>query len=773
MASRDMASRDMASRDLASRDIASRDLASRDLASRDMSSGAGLLDDLDPAQRAAVTTEGQPLCILAGAGSGKTRVLTRRIAYRAATGSLLPAHVLALTFTRRAATELNRRLVAVGVRDRVAAGTFHATAWAQLRGLWADRGEWAPTLLDQKVRVLHALLPRRGGGEIASADVAAEIEWAKARMIDPDAYQAAVAASGRRPPLPADAIASVYDRYETEKQRRRLVDFDDLVLLCAEALETDTGFAAAQRWRFRHLFVDEFQDVNPAQQRLVEGWRGGRPDLCVVGDPDQAIYAWNGADPSYLTGFGSRLAGATVVHLDRNYRSSPQILAVANAVLDTRRAPGALDLRPTLAAGVNPDVIAFPTDADEAAGVARALRRHHGSGRPWCEQAVLARTRAQLVIFEEALRATGVPCRLRGTASFLARPEVAESVADLRRRPPGSPLAAAVADLRLAARSLIPAGGTGADAGELEAPGELEMAEADEGSTSGPAAERQASLQELVRMMGEQLALDPRAPVGGFLSWLTAALRGDNPVAGGDAVTLSTFHAAKGLEWPVVFLTGLEQGLVPVGRAATPEARAEERRLFYVAITRAQRELHCSWAERRRFGTHTMARSPSPWLATVEAVVESLAASASAATAEGGTTDWREHLDRSRTQVRGPATGAQMRGPASGARARGSTSGARARGSTSGARARGSNGVDVGERADPAMLAALRSWRAGAARAAGVPAFVVLHDATLAVVAEARPGDRGALLALPGVGPVKADRYGEALLAVVAAVGAA
>ncbi len=708
--------------------------------------GTGLLEDLDPAQREAVTTEGQPLCILAGAGSGKTRVLTRRIAYRAATGSVMPSHVLALTFTRRAASELNRRLSALGVRDRVAAGTFHATAWAQLRGLWSDRDERAPSLLDQKVRVLHALLPRQGATDVSPADVAGEIEWAKARMIGPEGYEQAVTASGRRPSLPADAMASVYDRYEQEKRRRHLVDFDDLVLLCAEALENDARFAAAQRWRFRHLFVDEFQDVNPAQFRLVEGWRGGRPDLCVVGDPDQAIYAWNGADPSHLTGFATRLSGATVVHLDRNYRSSPEIVAVANAVLDTRRAPGALDLRPTLAAGPVPDVVSFPTDSDEASGVARALRRHHGAGRPWSEQAVLARTRAQLVIFEEALRAAGVPCRLRGAASFLTRPEVVEAVADLRRRPPGSPLAAAVADLRLVTR--------GSDAADGPLSASTEGAEATtegaEATAAGEAAERQASLQELVRMMGEQLALDPRAPVGGFLTWLSAALRGDDPDAGGGAVTLSTFHAAKGLEWPVVFLTGLEQGLVPVGRATTPEARAEERRLLYVAVTRAQRELHCSWAERRCFGAHTMARAPSPWLATVEAAVGAL--SATTAPGPDGGTQWREHLDRTRAHVRnldGGRTGRPLGGVRVGA------------------------GVEVGERADPAMLAALRSWRAGAARAAGVPAFVVLHDATLAVVAEARPCDRGALLALPGVGPVKADRYGEALLAVVAGGGRA
>jgi len=692
--------------------------------------GSALLRDLDPAQLEAVTTEASPLCILAGAGSGKTRVLTRRIAHRVATGSALPGHVLALTFTRRAASELNRRLAAVGVRDRVAAGTFHATAWAQLRGLWADREERAPRLLDHKARVLHALLPRSSGTgrssgpDLTVAEVAAEIEWAKARMIVPAGYGEALAATGRRPGMPAAVLAAIYQRYEDEKRRRRLVDFDDLVILCAEALETDAGFAAAQRWRFRHLFVDEFQDVNPAQYRLLEGWRGGRGDLCVVGDPDQAIYAWNGADPSYLTAFATRLPGAGVVHLDRNYRSTPQIVAVANAVLHTRRAAGACDLRATLAAGKLPGVVAYGTDAEEASGVARALRRHHGTGRPWCEQAVLARTRAQLVIFEEALRAAGVPCRLRGAATFLDRPEVAEAVAELRLRPPGIPLAAAVADVRLAA------GAAGAEPEEA----------ADGRPSADSDAERQASLRELARMMGEQLALDPRMPVAGFLAWLGATMRSDDSDAGGDAVTLSTFHAAKGLEWPVVFLAGLEQGLVPVGRAITPEARAEERRLLYVAVTRAQRELHCSWAERRRFGSHTMARAPSPWLADVEAVVETMA-QPHADTAGGA---WRRHLDNSRAQVRGLHGGRAS-----------------------------PRGVEVGERADPAMMAALRSWRAGAARAAGVPAFVVLHDATLAVVAEARPGDRGELLALPGMGPVKAERYGDALLAVVARAGVA
>jgi DNA helicase-2/ATP-dependent DNA helicase PcrA len=656
-----------------------------------------LLHGLDAGQRHAVTVDAHPLCILAGAGSGKTRVLTRRIAHRIANGSALAPHVLALTFTRKAASELGRRLAALGVRDRVAAGTFHAIAYAQLRRRWADGGEWAPTLLDHKARVLLSLLPRRPGVDVRPAELAVEIEWAKARLVAPEQYEAAVAAAGRRPPLPAGVVASIYGRYEQEKRRRRLVDFDDLVLLCAEALESDARFAAGQRWRFRHLFVDEFQDVNPAQLRLLEGWRGGRDDLCVVGDPDQAIYAWNGADPTALTRFPGRFPGATVVHLDRTYRSSPQIVAVANAVLDGWRAPGARALCPTRAAGSVPVVTAHGGERHEAAAVARSLRNQHTGGRSWSEMAVLARTRAQLVLFEESLRSAGIPFRLRGASTFLERPSVRAAVGELRSASAHAPLSATLADLQEAGRP-------------------------------------DDDLEELGRMMAEQLTLDPGASVGGFLAWLKTAVPSE-PAGDVDAVDLATFHASKGLEWQVVFLVGLEAGLVPVEHADTPEARAEERRLLYVAVTRAATELHCSWAERRAFGTRTVARAPSPWLATVEAAVAALAG------AEADV-DWRRLLDDIRERVRaGPVLA-----PGSG----------------------GSGRPRLGERADPAVLAALRSWRAATARAVGVPAFVVLHDNTLAAVAEARPADHDALLAVPGMGPVRTERYGQALLEVVA-----
>ena len=654
-----------------------------------------ILDGLDPAQHEAVVSEASPLCILAGAGSGKTRVLTRRVAWRVREGTADPRHVLVVTFTRKAAGELAGRLGALGIRDQVASGTFHALAYGQLRRWWADRGERAPTLLERKVRLLAPLLPRGHNATVQPVDVATEIEWAKARMVVPDQYEREAARAGRTPPLPAAIIASIFERYEHEKQQRGVVDFDDLLVLCARALETDREFAAGQRWRFRHLFVDEFQDVNPAQFRLLEGWRGDRSDLCVVGDPNQAIFSWNGADVGFLTGFARHFPGATVVRLDANYRSSPEILAVANAVLgDDAR------LRANRPAATAPTVSCHTSDREEARAIARAMRGRHSPALPWFHQAVLTRTNAQLVLFEEALRAAQVPYRVKGRGAFLDQPEVRQALLELRRQPAATPLLSAMTDVE----ELLAVGG---------------------------ADERRHELDALVRLAREHAASDPGATIGSFGAWLVATVRGDQPDQGGDAVTLATFHAAKGLEWPVVFVAGLERGFVPIGHADSAEERAEERRLLYVAVTRAERELHCSWAERRTFGSRAHTRTASPWLEPIEATLKALAGG-------GDGTEWRQHLRDGRATIK--------------------RAGARA------SRAK----VDVGINADPAMYQALKTWRSATARASGVPAFVIFHDTTLAAVAEAKPRDRRSLLALPGMGPVKADRYGAALLAVVA-----
>lgn len=686
----------------------------------------GLLDGLNPAQSAAVTSAARPLGILAGAGSGKTRVLTRRIAYRVAEGSADPARVLALTFTRKAAGELSRRLGRLGVRERIATGTFHAIAYAQLRQWWDDTGQRPPQLAQSKMRIVAPLVTARRSNGVQPVDVVSEIEWAKARLITPEAYTGEVSRLERKPPLGVEAMADVYARYEEEKRKRGVVDFDDLLVRCVHALESDKEFATRQRWRFRHLFVDEFQDVNPAQYRLLEGWLGVERDafttepvdLCVVGDPNQAIYAWNGADPTFLTRFSTRFPKAEIVRLDDNYRSTPQILTVADAVLGL----GQRDSRPLRANrsdGPIPTVTGYASDVDEARAIARAVRDHHSPRVPWKHMAVLMRTNAQALLFEEAFRAAGIPLRVRGGGMFLQQAEVKSALEELRHAPASSPFQSRVSDLEEIA------------------------AEAESKGTVGPEGtnERAANLDGLVRLAHEYIAIEPTGTTSGFLQWINGVItsRYDEPDQGGNLVEIATFHRAKGLEWPIVFVAGLERGYVPIGQADHQDAWDEERRLLYVAVTRAEEELHCSWARTRTFGSRTTNRNESPWVANIEAARASLA--------DPSQGDWQAQLRAQRERL----------------------SAAKAAG-VPGIRGTKGAAIEVGARADPSVLEALKKWRANEARASGMPAFVICHDTTLAAVAEARPADRAGLLALPGMGPVKVGRYGDGLLAVVASM---
>ena len=547
-------------------------------------------EQFDPAQWAAVTSEASPLCILAAAGSGKTRVLTARIAHRLAIGVADRRHVLALTFTRRAAGELRARLGRLGVDPDVTAGTFHAVAFTLLRRWAADHSKAMPRVVRNARSHLVRLV-----GEAAAEEVANEIAWAKARRLSPGEY----AAAGRRTTLPADDIAAAFAAYQTSLRRAGVLDFDDLLLRCTRVIEEDDRFAAAQRWRFRHLFVDEYQDLNPAQFRLLRAWLGDNLDLTVVGDPNQAVYGWNGADPELLHRFPEHFPTAEVVHLDTSYRCPPEVLAVAATVLPPGRVGGASPPRPPRHGGrpapAVPTVRRFDTEYAEAVGVARALRLAHAPGTRWADLAVLARTNAQLVVVEEALRRASIP----HTSSFrtaLQDDDSREALAWLARTPAAVPLSSALADL-----------------------GDLDV----------------APLRELGR---EYAALDPAPSVEGFLGWLRTVLRGWEAAAPQNAVALATFHRAKGLEWKTVFVVGLEDGLVPIVRAD----EAEERRLLYVALTRATREVHCSWAEQRR----GIRRSPSPWLAAIER-----ACADQAATRHRHAADWRAHLADSRARL--------------------------------------------------------------------------------------------------------------------------
>jgi DNA helicase-2/ATP-dependent DNA helicase PcrA len=648
-----------------------------------------LLHDLDEAQRRAVTSPARPLAIVAPAGSGKTRVLTRRIAWRVASGDADAGHVLALTFTRRAAGEMRDRLTRLGLRSGVATGTFHGVALAQLRARWADEGRSPPTLLARKGPVLAGVV---AGGSVPVSALAAEIEWAKARLVGPDGYAEAVAATRRRAPAPPDRIAALYRSYEEEKQRARMVDFDDLLRACCQALETDPKFAAAQRWRFRHVFVDEFQDVNPLQLALLEAWRGTSTDLCVVGDPHQAIYGWNGADAGFLMRFRRLYPSADVVVLDGNYRSTPQILDAAAGVL--RRA-GVEEryVRPARPDGPQVRLQRHSTDRAEAVAVARAVRDARAPRTPWSAQAILVRTHTQIELIAEALRGAAIPHRVRGGESRLDRPAVRAAV-DLLRRSPG-PLAACLPDVDALA--------------DGDGNGEPETAEVAE------------DIGLVVRLAHDHLRLDPAAAASGFVAWLVATLQAEGGDDGRDAVTVATFHAAKGLEWPLVHLAGLEDGLVPITHARTASRREEEARLLYVAMTRAADELRCTWAAERVVGGKPVDRRLTPWL---RGLADGQRADPVALARPA--TDWRERLADQRSVLAAAAP-----------------------------------------RVSPG-LAALRAWREDQARAARVEPAALLDDRLLEMIADARPATHDELVAVPGMGPLLAARVGDGLLAALA-----
>ncbi len=672
-----------------------------------------LLDGLDPEQARAVTTTASPLCILAPAGSGKTRVLTRRIAHRIATGETDPSHILALTFTRKAAGELRDRLRRLGARDGVLAGTFHSVAYAQLRSRWADHRKPPPTLLDRKSKLLGPLLPaelRRDRSRIAG-EVASEIEWAKARMVGPDAYPSAVVALGRTPPLSTEVVAASYQAYERAKADAGLIDFDDLLGLCIAALEADKPFAAAQRWRFRHLFVDELQDVNPLQFRLLEAWRDGRDDACAVGDPQQSIYGWNGADPRFLLDIAQHWRGVEVIELQRSYRSTPEILAAAAAVLRQGRQP----VRPIVAArqpGPSVHLSGHDDGRAEAVAVANAVRLAHRPGRPWSDQAILVRTHSQTALLAEALRDANIPHRVRGGA-LLERPSVRRIVHGMRSA--RAPLHVVIADLEAELahrRGLANDEPTALD----EPAAEATMERGDDDLTA---------LDQVIDLGHDFLRLDPGGRVPAFLSWLSATVQREGSDAGGDAIVLSTFHSAKGLEWPVVHVAGVEDGFVPVGHARTSAARAEEARLLYVAMTRASEQLCLTWAAQRAFGGKLVDRRLSRLIdpAQFTASADELRATVPNPPEPGQDASWRAWLAEQRASL------AAARGP------------------------------------DAPRLEALHRWRDTAARAARIEPSALVRDEVLAHIVRTRPTDVGALGRIDGVGPLLATRFGDAMLA--------
>jgi DNA helicase II / ATP-dependent DNA helicase PcrA len=668
-----------------------------------------LLADLEPAQREAVTTVRGPLCILAGAGTGKTRVISRRVAYALATEAVRPSDVLVVTFTDKAATEMRDRLAAAGRRG-VSAYTFHAAALRQLRHFWPRiHGGDLPGILSSKVQLLAPLAATLPGGYryLAVRDLAAEVEWAKARRISPATYLARVAAEAHDGPLPPDLMAGLFRRYETARDRAGLIDFEDMLARTVELLETDQLAADEVRDRYRWFSVDEYQDTNPLQQAVLDAWLGGRDDLAVVGDEDQTIYTFTGASSVYLTGFQTRYPAAKVVRLESNFRSTPQVLALANRVLAAgraaadERAPGAVPrpakrLVATLDDGPRPDIAGFDTDEAELRAMTAAMRTLAREGTPHREMAVLVRTNAQLPALEAGLGAAGIPFHVRGER-FFARPEIRRALR-----------VAATLDRPSAVRRVAESPATLPERLAEAFERELGVRRAD--APDGDAArERHAAVVTLLELAEDLAAADPAADVTGFLAEVER--RADAESGGAiTGVELLTYHRAKGLEWDAVFLPALEDGTLPIRQASEPHELAEERRLLYVGITRARRHLWLSWARRR-----------------------------TAATGREGRRSRSRFLDGLV-----PAPLRSVRVVPSEAAPR----------------------VPAGDRSP--LSNALRAWRTARARADQIAPFIVFHDSTIEAIAERRPRTIPELRRVPGVGPMKLDRYGEEIVAIVA-----
>lgn len=645
-----------------------------------------LLMRLDPDQRAAVTAPPGPVAVIAGAGSGKTRVLTNRIAYRIATKSAQASHVVAFTFTRQAASELQRRLALAGVDRSVVAGTFHGVAYRILRRRWEDRGRTEPpTLSTNRIEILTEQLK----GERRLAGIAAtEIEWSRARLVSPADYPRAATSAGRRPGADVDQVAKVFADFESYKRKRRLLDFDDLLSECIAELQRP-GIADAVSWWHRHLHVDEFQDINPLQFAFLEALRNGNSDVFIVGDPAQAIYGWNGADAGLLEAVRNGPLRPVTIELSTNYRSTPEVVAAGDRVLAANRVGGEHHADRPSGDGVL--TIACSDETDEARRIVLLASQLRAPGARWSSIAVLGRTHEILRQVSVAFQQAGVPTRTvtrRGTTSGGG----ADVLRPARAAGDGHELHAWAVDLAWPAPD--------------EDTDESAMASLDRFDDADDEARGQQDDLDLVRRTLDTVRAFEEAGGGNgraFAAWMD--LNNIESPTEGDAVELVTMHAAKGREWPVVIVAGVDTvGLpAPSQRSA---ARAEEARLLYVSLTRAVDRLAVTWAERRN--NKKASRSPLlPDLGTVHQPEQDLAPPPPEIRRQSAPTP-----------------------------------------------------------TDPiaVVLKGLTTWRTNAARAAGVPADFLLDDATLRRIAERRPNSEHDLAAVEGVGPLLARRFAPRIL---------
>ncbi|MEV7183846.1 UvrD-helicase domain-containing protein [Kitasatospora sp. NPDC093102] len=702
-----------------------------------------MLAGLDPEQRAVATALHGPVCVLAGAGTGKTRAITHRIAYGVRSGVYHPQQVLAVTFTARAAGEMRGRLRQLGA-DGVQARTFHAAALRQLQYFWPRAvGGPVPQLLERKVQLVAEAAGRCGlrVQRTELRDLTAEIEWAKVTQTAPEDYPAAVAKSGREAPRDPAETAQVYRVYEETKSRRGNIDFEDVLLLTAAILEDRPDIADQVRSQYRHFTVDEYQDVSPLQQRLLDQWTGpeGGASLCVVGDASQTIYSFTGATPDYLLNFRGRHPAATVVKLVRDYRSTPQVVHLANGLLAQARGEAArhrLELVSQREAGPEPVYTEYEDEPTEAETTARRIKELLAAGVRASEIAVLFRTNGQSEVYEQALADLGVPYQLKGAERFFERPEVRDAGVLLRgaARAASDPLTDGAPDLAGQVRAVLAARGFTA-----EPP-----------AGSGAVRDRWESLAALVRLAEEfertRTAAGEGTDLAAYVAELDARAAAQHAPAV-EGVTLASLHAAKGLEWDAVFLVGLTEGTLPIIYAKTDEQVEEERRLLYVGVTRARKHLTLSWSLSRSPGGRA-GRKPSRFL---DGLRPGSAAPGTRSGARGGRGGFEPGERSAARRVRGPVKCRVCDKVL-----------------TEAVERKLRRCESCPSTMDEGLYERLREWRARQAKKQGAPAYVVFTDATLMAIAEDVPAGRRELAAISGVGAMKLDKYGDAVLSLCA-----
>ncbi|HEX8487958.1 MAG TPA: ATP-dependent DNA helicase UvrD2 [Propionibacteriaceae bacterium] len=707
-----------------------------------------LLAALDPEQREVASTLSGPVAVIAGAGTGKTRAITHRIAYGVATGAYNPTSVLAVTFTTRAAGELRSRLHALGASG-VQARTFHSAALRQAQYFWPRvYGGELPHVLDNRMSLVAEAASRlRVRFDTPRLrDLVSEIAWSKVSNVTAEDYPRLAAAEGRRvAAFDAETIARVFTAYETAKRERSRIDFEDILLCTAALISEHDEVADAVRRTYRHLVVDEYQDVSPLQEAVLNLWRGDRTDLCVVGDPAQTIHTFAGARASYLTDFARRHPATTVIRLVRDYRSTPQVVAAANKIMAGAGGAGlgAVTLQAQRPSGPAVAFAEAPDESSEAAVVADWLARLAGDGVAYQEMAVLFRINAQSPPIEQALADRQIPYVVRSGERFYERPEVRQALLSLRTEARVADDGQDVLDrvrVIFSALGWTPAAPDGAGAvrerweslsallgvaQDLVASAAATATGRDATDPTGAGDPSSSPPAEPVTLVAISAELDRRAEA--------------QHVPSAQGVTVSTLHSAKGLEWDAVALFGVHEGSLPFVLANTPEQVAEERRLLYVGVTRAREHLRVSWSRTRNGGGTT--RNPSRFLEPV--LPEKARVAAAAATANG-----RRGKSKSSVLAAHCRSCGQSLGNAA----------ERKLGRHSGCPAT----------YDEDMLARLKEWRRTEAAEHSLPAYCVFTDATLVSIAESRPRSSAELVAIHGLGTTKASKYGESVLAIVA-----